>query len=147
MPVRGNTRIVGLALLLSAVLLAAIAILMEFPSDSIVPKVLYAVAAIDGAMGLILFARGSRSDGAEDDLASQARLSEQMNSLRFAGGSLRQRFLSSQKFNEVAGLVLRKQKIQAIKVAREATGLGLKEAKDLVEEIERAARKSGQSYS
>jgi ribosomal protein L7/L12 len=47
----------------------------------------------------------------------------------------------------VAGLVLRKQKIQAIKVAREATGLGLKEAKDLVEEIERAARKSGQSYS
>ena len=37
---------------------------------------------------------------------------------------------------EVRALLARRAKIEAIKIVREATGLGLKEAKDLVETIE-----------
>lgn len=46
--------------------------------------------------------------------------------------------LSPERFDEVRNLLARGQKIGAIKVYREATGLGLAESKDAVEAIERA---------
>ena len=42
--------------------------------------------------------------------------------------------------DEVRQLIQQRQKIQAIKLVRERTGLGLKEAKDAVEELERRMR-------
>ena len=41
---------------------------------------------------------------------------------------------------EVVALLQRRQKIQAIKLVREQTGMGLKEAKDAVERVERGGR-------
>jgi ribosomal protein L7/L12 len=46
--------------------------------------------------------------------------------------------LSPERYDEVRSLLARGQKIGAIKVYREATGLGLAESKDAVEAIERA---------
>ena len=42
--------------------------------------------------------------------------------------------------DQVLALLRQRQKIQAIKVVRERTGLGLKEAKDAVDEVERTGR-------
>jgi ribosomal protein L7/L12 len=47
---------------------------------------------------------------------------------------------SAPAMGEIQDLLRRGRKIDAIKVYRERTGLGLKEAKDAVEEIERGLR-------
>ena len=55
-----------------------------------------------------------------------------------SGGSRQEQ--SAQALDEVVDLLRKNQKIEAIKVLREATGLGLKEAKDAVEILERRLR-------
>jgi hypothetical protein len=48
--------------------------------------------------------------------------------------------LTEQKQQEIEAAVLGGKKLEAIKLYREASGLGLKEAKDWVEELERQLR-------
>ena len=48
--------------------------------------------------------------------------------------------LSDDLLKSLTDALLQGQKIQAIKLCREATGLGLKEAKDTVEELETSLR-------
>ncbi|MFN3431619.1 MAG: ribosomal protein L7/L12 [Candidatus Sericytochromatia bacterium] len=45
--------------------------------------------------------------------------------------------LHDPRFSEVRGYIQQQQKIQAIKTHRELTGMGLKESKDAVEDLER----------
>ncbi len=50
--------------------------------------------------------------------------------------------LSDEQISNLSNYIFRGEKIQAIKVYRDMTGLGLKEAKDAVEELERSFRAS-----
>ena len=50
--------------------------------------------------------------------------------------------LTQAQIDRIAGIVFRGSKIEAIKLHRELTGMGLKESKDAVEELERSLRSS-----
>ncbi len=52
------------------------------------------------------------------------------------------RLLSKAQIETLSATIFRGEKIQAIKLYRELTGLGLKESKDAVEELERSFRAS-----
>jgi hypothetical protein len=50
--------------------------------------------------------------------------------------------LTDEQISNLSNYIFRGEKIQAIKVYRDMTGLGLKEAKDAVEDLERSFRAS-----
>ena len=137
-----NNKLVGLVLMSSAFIVLFVAYSVKFPEGSPVPLILFAVAAADALIGVIFFFRGVQAASEESDpLVVRQDLRAQLEALSLSAGPLREKFRSPQKFSHVAELILRKQKIEAIKLTREDTGLGLKEAKELVEQIEKAARR------
>jgi ribosomal protein L7/L12 len=94
-------------------------------------------------IGVIFFFRVVQAaSGERDPLVVRQNLRAQVEALALSAGPLRETFRSPKKFSDVAELILRKQKSEAIKLTREDTGLGLKEAKELVEQIEKAARRA-----
>lgn len=139
-----SNRLVGLVLLSSALLVLLVAYSVPFSEGSPVRLILFAVAAVDGLAGTAFFFRGTHASPEEaDPILARQNLLARVEALKVSAGALRGRFRSPQKFSQVAELILRNQKIEAIKIAREDTGLGLNEAKELVEEIEKAARRGG----
>jgi ribosomal protein L7/L12 len=87
-----------------------------------------------GLVFLVLLALAMRPRGRSDDLMAAPRPQVQ----RVAVPARQKLELSSETRVEVEGLLANGQVINAIKLVREATGSGLKEAKDTVDEMRRS---------
>jgi ribosomal protein L7/L12 len=104
---------------------------LDFPNPTVM-----AIAAliVAGFLWKVLSGRReAREAEATEPLASAA-----VQSL--AGHEIARRFSSPDALASAAALLVRKRKIEAIKEIRAATGLGLKEAKDLADELEAVLR-------
>jgi endonuclease V-like protein UPF0215 family len=89
-------------------------------------------------LGLILLrAIGGRLDGIQRRLAVVSRVEAKLDLL------LKQANIKFDPYahvsNDIVEALRKNQKIEAIKLYRQATGVGLKEAKDFIEEVQRRA--------
>jgi hypothetical protein len=89
-------------------------------------------------LGLILLrAIGGRLDGIQKRLAVVSRIEAKLDLL------LKQADIKFDPYayvsNDIVEALRRNQKIEAIKLYRQATGVGLKEAKEFIEEVQRRA--------
>jgi hypothetical protein len=91
-----------------------------------------------GLVFLVLLVMALRPRGRSDDLIAPRRSRVQPVPVR-AGQKLE---LSGETRVEVARLLANDQVINAIKLVREATGSGLKDAKDVVDEMRRSVPRS-----
>lgn len=91
-----------------------------------------------GLVFLVLLGMALRPRGRSDDLIAPPRSRVQPVAVR-AGQKLE---LSSETRVEVERLLANDQVINAIKLVREATGSGLKDAKDVVDEMRRSVPRS-----
>jgi hypothetical protein len=91
-----------------------------------------------GLVFLVLLALAMRSRGGPDDLMAAPRSRQRPQAPRAVARNGQQLELPVETRAEVERLLVDGQVINAIKLVREATGSGLKEAKDAVDEMRRS---------
>lgn len=133
-------------LFLVALVLFGLGFLLGLPVDSPARRGLFMASAATGLVGLIRLLRTRRMETVQT--ASPAPGSDRRDGQGARSAPDRtpwERFGSQAALDAVVELVRSGQKIEAIKMTREITGLGLKEAKDLVDQIEGHLRRGDHS--
>lgn len=133
--------IVGAALIASGFLTAAIGKYLEGQGQQLAGTVLWYCAIADAIIGAGLLFFGLRKSSESSTEAAPPLPPEIfLGTLRRDLPDLSSILPNDQSLTAVVALLLRGRKIEAIKTIRQSTGYGLKDAKDLADQIERAMR-------